>query len=542
MRATCGPGVNGANTFINTAALRCVIPTLEEMKNVIYNLRCWFFGWLVFAFSFGAITAFAQSGGSLSPPNCSLSYSFSYNEATGLVTVTIGVAGTSPWYPEYGVIGSGGATYSGVGSPGWGAAGGTFTLSPSPGVGTVLTILANGRNGATGAGTDSVSASWTVGAPPPPQKQVTVSLRNTRDVPVTYKLYQDGEQIGEITLQPGQALIQQFNVPAGSDVTVFESVVGVSFDGQNWVENSSAVTTKKVAEGITPHDEGAAPAVPPSVPQSPDIPQKVSPTPRPSGAPVWRSVPVELDPTQQKDLLTNAIYREGVDKLIAFQTERDEGGQKAAETVIAEGLVKGGEASAAVVGLFADNAGATGEPPAISDGSAPDFSISLPPRMGGVTINVDPFRSDRFAAVVAWFRKAVAWLAIVLLGIWVWREIAEWTRGVSTVTPVKSNLASAVPGTGVAGALAVATLMTTATVVLFTSLLSFVFGDVTLAWITDAAFANPTTEMPATALYMLNKVFPVATLITCLLARLAFNFYAAPLYAGYVSLCRFFVG
>lgn len=147
--------------------------------------------------------------------------------------------------------------------------------------------------------------------------KVTVSLRNNRDVPVRYRLMQGSTVLGEVTLQPGQALIQQFTTTSTEVVTVFEEVDDLSFDGTNWVIVEGAVTTKNVTpgSGITPVPSSTPTPTPTPITPSPDIPKTVNPNPKPDYAPVWKNPTPNNNPTGQVDLLTNSVFREGVDKI-----------------------------------------------------------------------------------------------------------------------------------------------------------------------------------------------------------------------------------
>lgn len=173
--------------------------------------------------------------------------------------------------------------------------------------------------------------------------------------------------------------------------------------------------------------------------------------------------------------------------------------------------------------------------------SAPLFEIALPASMGGGRFDLNPFSDARLGPLLDWFRAAVEWLAYVLLGVWVWQRIGEWSRGLSTVNGAKSNAVSAIPGTGIVGAAAVAAAITAITVPFVVALLSWSFGEFSVGALTSLSFANPVANMPVQALWMLNEMFPVSTLIGALLARLSFAMYAPPLYAGVIAVSRWII-
>lgn len=211
----------------------------------------------------------------------------------------------------------------------------------------------------------------------------------------------------------------------------------------------------------------------------------------------------------------------------------------AAASAVADSSASGSSAALAHKQAYGD-----APPSSVSvavSGSAPSFQIALPASMGGATYDFNPFTESRLGPVVSWFRTAVEWLVLVTLAVWVWQRIGEWSRGLSTLTPSKSNAVSAVPGTGIVGAAAVAAAVTAITVPFVTALVSWTFGDISLSFLTSISFSNPVANMPGNALWMLDQMFPVATIVTVAIARLSFAMYAAPLYAGVVAVTRWVV-
>lgn len=199
---------------------------------------------------------------------------------------------------------------------------------------------------------------------------------------------------------------------------------------------------------------------------------------------------------------------------------------------------QGAAAGAEAADLFPDSP--TGLPYSPGGGSAPNFVVTLPSSFGGGSFDLNPFSSDRLGEVASWFRSAVAWLAIVSLGGWVWSQLGDWVRGISMLPQAKGN--TLVAGTGAqATALVAAGLMTTAIVVAITAILSWSFGELTIPTLISTALSNPVGAMPAGALWMLDQIFPVGTLVVCLVAKLSFNIYAAGLFATCAAVIRFIV-
>lgn len=166
-------------------------------------------------------------------------------------------------------------------------------------------------------------------------RSIYIAVRNTTDFATTYVVMQDGEPVGSITLQPGEAVIQHVEVPADSDVVVVAQVPGLSYDGDNWFVMEGAVYEQQVTPPLTPQIE---PPLQPFVVPQPTIPENAkNPANNPSGGggippwpieeegevknpnkdkPVWKHDDPNEDPDGQVDLLTNKIFREGIEKLL----------------------------------------------------------------------------------------------------------------------------------------------------------------------------------------------------------------------------------
>lgn len=205
--------------------------------------------------------------------------------------------------------------------------------------GTELTLTFNGRHAGNGSADIFTphEAVYVAGSEieEPPDKVVNIALRNTSDWEITYVLVQDGDPVGSVTLQPGEAIIQQMTVPGDSDVVVVAQVPGLSYDGDNWFVVEDAVYEQQVTPPLTPQIE---PPLQPFVVPQPTIPQNAkNPANNPSGGggippwpieeegevknpnkdkPVWKHDDPNEDPDGQVDLLTNKIFREGIEKLL----------------------------------------------------------------------------------------------------------------------------------------------------------------------------------------------------------------------------------
>lgn len=138
-------------------------------------------------------------------------------------------------------------------------------------------------------------------------KRSYVSLRNQEKYAVTYRLMQDGVEVGRVTLQPGQALIQPVETGSDGKLEVFADVQGLSTDGIVWREVPGAVTTQKVGETTPTTDPAPAPVEMPG----PNIPQTVAGTGGGSqaGAVVFKS------PGDASAPVTNGVFQEGISQL-----------------------------------------------------------------------------------------------------------------------------------------------------------------------------------------------------------------------------------
>lgn len=397
----------------------------------------------------------------------------------------------------------------------------------------------------------------------PPTKKVRVELQNPSAVhEMKYKIFQDGVEIAEVTVPPATSMVDTIEVPGSSVVEVAAYVVGVERDGPSWVRDEEAVTELGPVEtesGI-PQEPSTEDPPPKEKYKSPlvmppdDLPEAGSSTG------IWD----KGTDTKPDDLLTNATFKQGVDKLLKSQKSGNGLSNGLLEEIrnavsehrdIAKDRAKqekdaidanpsdstmssqGSSAETAIRALY-------GEAPSAVDyegsGSAPSFTLSLPSMMGGGSIDWNPFRSDRWGPMASWCRQFMSWLCIVLLGGWIWQQIGEWTRGLAGLRQARGN--PVVGGTGAqATALVAAGLMTTAIVVCTTAILAWAFGSISLSTILSTVGLNPLGSMPSAILWCLDQIFPLATMLTCLAARLSFNLYASALYAGCAAVVRFVV-
>jgi len=94
---------------------------------------------------------------------------------------------------------------------------------------------------------------------------------------------------------------------------------------------------------------------------------------------------------------------------------------------------------------------------------------------------------------------------------------------------------------GQATALVAAGLLSVIVVASITALFAWGFDSLSMSGMRTLSATNPMGGMAAGAYWMLNTVFPVATLLSCLLARASFNLYASTIFAGCAAAARFVV-
>jgi len=270
--------------------------------------------------------------------------------------------------------------------------------------------------------------------------------------------------------------------------------------------------------------------------------------------------------------LTADVFREGVDKIVEytgtnsstsamtleqFQTTYTEGAAERTAGVLAANLEFDGshptEAAAAqaaasalgdaaaseATGLFPTAPSETGYE--IGTGTEPTsiLAVTMPAAFGGATFDFNPFSGERMGPVMSWFKYALEWLTLVLLGVYVNKEMAQYARALGGVQQAKGNTYAGTGGQ--LTALVAAGIMSAIIVVFITALVAWSFGAISMVSLVTAVSVNPLLGMAGGALWMLLQCFPVETIIAALLARLTFPLYAQTLYVGCVTSIRFVV-
>jgi len=168
------------------------------------------------------------------------------------------------------------------------------------------------------------------------------------------------------------------------------------------------------------------------------------------------------------------------------------------------------------------------------------LSLVMPDKMGGATVDFNPFRADRLGPVATWFRAAVKWLALVAFGSWVWSKFSEYLRASSTVRQAQGNTVAAGMG-GQATAFVAAGVITAAVGAAVAAFVGWSFDGMGLGTLLAATAQNPLAGMPAAALWMLNMMFPISTLIACFVGKMMFERFASGIFVGLMTVVRFCV-
>jgi len=378
-------------------------------------------------------------------------------------------------------------------------------------------------------------------------RKVTVSLRNTSGVPQTYKLMDGVTQIGSVTLQPGEGLIQTFVVDAATaaNLQVVAQLNDLGFTDGQWVVEPGAVkvSTSVPAGGI--NNSNVHISTQPTAEQIVPVPQPPSPAApvngQGSGGTVWRN-----GAGGATDALTNTVYREGVDKITTrldkANTQLEKLGSQADElknlresTISTNTMQQEGDgAKAQTEEKFSDLPVPSEKTPSKTQ---PDFIVNNN-LLGSVDMN--PFRSDRFGPIAEWFRSAFSWMLGVLLAIRVGKEAAETVKSVTNAQQAKGNAVLA--GTGAqATAFTAAAIVTAIVIIGITAVVALAVSDFGFGTLTSLFSANPYSGLPSTVAWCLDQVMNLGHVTLYLLTIAVMPLLFAKINAATCAAVRFVV-
>ena len=353
----------------------------------------------------------------------------------------------------------------------------------------------------------------------------------------TRRVRTDGVRVAEDTHVHGKFTEAQAS-SAWPIYTITLSNVGVTDPPTNPDENALPTPVPQTPPTNTPEvpapsDPTKPPALPaPEAPSTPDAPAKPTPT-----APLWPPIVVAGSVTTTT---SNEIVAAGNAVKTTTTTATDTEGNTSTKTEVSTENTDGSGGGQPAQDLATRYPGVSAGAYDVS-GAKPSFTVTMPAKFGGKQFDVDPFRSDRFGGLIAWFRTAVSWLFIVLFGVWASKEVAEWTKATSTIRQAQGNAVAA--GTGAqATALVAAAAITVAVGVFLVAILGFAGQNtMTLTRALGVVGVNPTTGLLGGAAWMLDQVFPISVMLLCVVGRMAFNLAAAKLFAVCMTVIRWIV-
>jgi len=399
---------------------------------------------------------------------------------------------------------------------------------------------------------------FTAGSPPPPPTfKVTVSLFNDRTVPARYKLLQGSTVLGEVTLQPGTGLIQTFETTSSETVSILEEIDDLTKDGTTWVVLPGATTTRIVQEGVAPQapPENSPPSWTPEpvvVTQAADVPESPTPSPTPGRQPVWTNQPANNNPTQQTDLLTNKIYREGVDKVVTtldslkensakLQDRLDTGDTYTPTSDLATGATKAAQA-VQYSGPSVTGNGATVSTPNVPAPQFPtwtvgnrEITLSLFPETGGIWTSAD-------ALLVAC--RTLILIALAVFSVRSCNVVLQtYVASLMLVPQADSNVGIENMAPGIAqgktwGAAAIIVGIVVVAVAGAVVWINLVVTSNSALSIGSLLGGYSFTEV-GYALTLLDRYLPIAAFVQFSVLRAAFGYFIAPVYLAAAAAIKF---
>jgi len=428
-----------------------------------------------------------------------------------------------------------------------------------------------GGAGATISGTLTVAAGvsvqiywqwWGDGAPsfgnwqqsPVPDQTLTPVYRvgfhyvNDKPYPVKVALIKDGVIIGYQTVGANSTMTGEIaGVPMETTYELAVQLGGVDFSDGQWVvaEGStytSSYTTPVPSSNLINVGSSAVPTpLVVDVGTVTDLPSDL-PSGSTGGGTVWNAPTA----TGSTDGLSNPVFREGVDKITARQDKQQKSLDKlTAHTTALETLrdARPSDASQASAGSAAktDADSKFASLPSASSKtattSAPTWTVTN--SLVG-TVDINPFRSDRFGPIASWFRSAFSWLLGVLFAIAVAKEASACIKGVSQAQQAKGNPVLA--GTGAqATALIAAGVMTALIVAAIVAVIALAVSDFGFGTLASVFSANPYSGLPGGVAYCLDQVMNLGHVVLYLLSLATLPLFFAKIFAATSAAVRFVV-
>lgn len=387
-------------------------------------------------------------------------------------------------------------------------------------------------------------------------KKIKVTIpANTGAFSVRWELRQGGVLLGTYLQVPGAvAQIVTVNVPdQEGEVVLWSKVIGASKDDNgNWFVDPTDETDLLPSDPMTPQLPDSDGNLPDNTPQTntPTTPANEQKSPRL----VWSQGTQSSDPSQQKDLLTNATYREGVQNIVDSvnglkeKPETPQSAQAEAESAMHSAVEDAMSKATDMANVFSQHqlAGPTSPNIVVSSGgeSITRYHVVGP---GGrdtrFDINLNPFGNIR---VPSWLRDLLslsrAVLAVTAIGwlyIDVMRQCREAVLGALQVNRVgeflvEKKLADAFRSVPVVGGFVGSLISVAGRVILFSIFAAIILTlPATVATILDLwgsiGYESYRAELHAllssegilgVVLSMAVGVVPIPTLLVCFATRM----------------------
>lgn len=364
--------------------------------------------------------------------------------------------------------------------------------------------------------------------------RTTVKYFNDKPYPVTLKLLKNGTEVGQYTVaantlfgqtfetwdatQPSYSvLVQVDGLAYGADGSWSAAPSGTIHTALNSSINPNNVVNNEPV-GSTPTPQGTA-----TVPTATNLPGAM-PTPA-SVASVWRAPTTSA---ASGDALTNAVFREGIDKVVAKQNEQI-AQEKEAETkrqadrdaaavakqawenyknsdlttFVAEKNQAAGNSTVSALG------GTSATASSVGSGSS-QLTVQLP-RVSQPT-DIAPWATAAVHDAAGLVKKLLTLFLTVGFTVWLSKEIREMMQTILTAPQGRGNT---VAGTGgqITGLIAAGII---SAVVLGAPVAFAAINDASLGWRTAIDIVSPFTTsgtLGATALDLMNEFFPIMTAV-----------------------------
>jgi len=398
------------------------------------------------------------------------------------------------------------------------------------------------------AGTQTItytSGSAEYSGTPPENKKLRLKYDNTAGVATMQVLVmKDGQQYGSTyEVAPGTLWSTTLeNVPDGSYSLLVKVKDWVQSEAGTWTQSvggAQLVSTTSVPTTSINTAPTDAQIVQPPTPAPPSVPSAVTPT---AGS-VWRTGSGNVT----TDGLTNAVFREGIDKIterqdkqVAYQKKLDDK-QTADKTALdanTENVVKTAALAAgnATTSSIQSTFGNTSVTPGASGGTS---SMSIALAGTGITANLAPWDDSTLHTVAQIIKGVIA--AFVFIGYCKW-QAARFKEYMATLSIAPQARGNTVAGTG--GQVTALISAVTITFILVTAPVAFVaLADTGLGWGTTVNIFGglASNAIGKMGFDILTEFVPVDTIVTSLSGQLVTLIAGTAICTGFAAAIRYVI-